>query len=465
MSNILMVFLQPILDNNKLDGLICFYDGFVAELRKNGNNVKAINLHQLEHIDEACIYDIKNFKPDIVFTFNNRITEDIIKNTDCPICVMDADGINFWTNKDLIKKYADRYFLFTFWDGWEQSEYIKLGFQEKQIASLHLATSVLAKDTPKTANISFIGSVFTGLSNNVIENISDEYNLKKEALDILCNGTIDLEDFYAKHKDVFDNNIINCYPLFDPRLNVLQSILDLGLDLYGVNWDKLPQEYLLLQSAYKKQPVFTLADNERVYNASRVNISISHPQCKGYAFPWRCFDIMASNGLLISSYSGLLEKMTHGHVKIPMYKSPFDVRDMCKYALDNPAYCQDIISASNAYVDKYARWHDNLQKIQETINVNIVATTVIEKGALDVVTVMSKKMAQEITKPIKIKNKIVSGNTNKVKYFFAHLGIHKRIKIFCYATLLLLAQIPILDLLQRSNRRLSLKRKIEKWWR
>ena len=322
MSNVLILFSQVILDKQNPTGLICFYECFANELRENGNNVLCINLYSIDNIDAGCIHSIKTFKPDIIFTFNNRITDEIIKNTNCPICVMNADGIDMWTNVHLITQNMDRYYLFSFWQGWEQSKYKKLGLGKNRIIPLHMATSLRAKRTRKTINISFIGSVFPQAEHEIMNMYLKDSDFQQDALDVLYNGNVTLDKFFKKYKNRFNNSVLQCYPLLDPRLPVLNSIVDMGLNLYGTGWDKLPNEYLLLKSAFKNQPVYSFVDNEKIYNSSRINISISHPQCKGYAFPWRVFDIMASNGLLISSYSSLLENLTSSSVKIPMFKSP-----------------------------------------------------------------------------------------------------------------------------------------------
>jgi len=460
MSNILVLFSQPILDAKNPKGIICFYESFISELRKNSNNVKCVNIYSINNVDFECISNIKQFNPDIIFAFNNRITESIIKNTDCPICIMNADGLDMWSNVHLIKQYIDRYYLFSFWHGWEQTEYENLGLDKKHIASLHMATSIHAKCLEKTANISFIGSVFMQPSKQAAELYENNAVLRNDAQQVLYNGNIDFDKFFERYKSDFNNDILQCYPLFDPRLFILNSVTDLGLDLYGLGWDKLPDEYMFLKSVYKKQPICTLDDNERIYNSSHVNISISHPQCKGYAFPWRVFDIMASNGLLISSYSGLLEKMTKGHVKIPMYKSPYVARDLCKYALENPKYCKDIIAASNEFIEKKARWDDNLQKIQEITKTKIINKSQKKHGDLDIICIVDKSDVDK-----SVKNTVITGKKSKIKKFFNRLAIKKRAKLFFYSFLLTLAQIPILDLLQRSKTRIELRRKIDKWWR
>lgn len=123
--------------------------------------------------------------------------------------------------------------------------------------------------------------------------------------------------------------------------------------------------------AFIKEPKYSLQHNQDIYNSSKISLSISHPQCRGIAFPWRIYDIMASNSLLISSYSKALEELTSKFVKIPMYKNPYDARSLCQYALNNPNYCEDIIQASNEFIKKHGHWEDNFKILEDKLNINL----------------------------------------------------------------------------------------------
>ena len=133
----------------------------------------------------------------------------------------------------------------------------------------------------------------------------------------------------------------------------------------------MSQQLLSLVCAFDKTPMYSLQHNQDVYNSSKVNLSISHPQCRGYAHPWRIYDIMASGGVLISSFSRALADRTKGYVDIPMYNSPYEVRDLCKKLLKDRKLRQEIISASNEFIEKFGRWKDNFKTIQEYTGLKI----------------------------------------------------------------------------------------------
>ena len=79
---------------------------------------------------------------------------------------------------------------------------------------------------------------------------------------------------------------------------------------------------------------------------------------------------------------------------------------------------------------------------------------------------ISKEQLQIADKTsIKIIRKFAPAPKSKLGKFFRHLGIKQRYKEFFYGLLLVLAQIPIIDLMIRSNKRQKLLKKILKYYR
>ena len=449
MSKILISFYQSIIDTKNPGGIICFYESFAKELSSYGNEVLCVNLKNFKDYysdkftelslvqKDNFISKLKKFNPDIIFAFNNQISREIIKNTSCPICLTDADGINLFANKEFITEYNERYYLCSFYKGWENESYSLLGFNNDKIIYLSMATSIKNEKLEKTNNISFIGTKFGEFPVQLLSKLENCKELSKDLIKYYENQYKNYDYIVQKYTEKFECDVVSLYPMLDMRLYILQSILDLGLKLYGVRWNTLPKEMLNLRLAYDETPKYTLEDNQNVYNSSKINISISHPQCKGYAFPWRIYDIMASSGLLVASYSKLLEEKTKGIVDIPMFKSPYEARDLCKYALNNPSYCEDIIRASNEYIEKYGRWKNNFEILSDKFDIKLLN---------------DKKENEEfqVYNDITVK---LSKRKNIIK---------RRIKIFCYSILLAFSQIPILNIFQNENK---LHQKVEKYWR
>ena len=97
-----------------------------------------------------------------------------------------------------------------------------------------------------------------------------------------------------------------------------------------------------------------------------------------------------------------------------------NARDLCKYALDNPNYCKDIIEASNEYIEKYGRWSDNFEKIGELVKVSVTNSEI------------------KITRPINFAENITVKKQKPPK---------KRIKQIINGGLLMLSNIPVLELI------------------
>ena len=389
MAKILILYHFESITKSKRNLLVNYYESLSSELVKCGNEVLLLNTLSVKHLSYGTCFsryiedyltdEVKKFSPDLILTFNNQITDNIIKITNCPICCVEADTAAYFQNKEFILQNSQRYFLINFYDNFYNDEYAKLGFDKNKIFTLNQATSIKREDLEKLNNISFIGTNFYSLPPGY--NFS---NLDKKQF-IKC-----LQEFnknnYENYND-FENccnnatgNLLQSYSMIDNRVHVLNAIWDLGLKLYGARWDKLSNENLILKFLFDETPKYTLKDNQDVYNSSVVNLSISHPQCKGFAFPWRCYDIMASSGILISSYSENLKNKTKDYVKIPMFNSPQEARELCKYALANPNYVKDITSASNEFIEKEGRWINNFKIMEEKLNIKLLHNRPNEKG-------------------------------------------------------------------------------------
>ena len=441
MSNIIILFHQEIIVKNETTPkIVCNYEAFASELSKAGNNVKVINTNYIKNYWDSSIsklnkngikkliFEIINFKPDMVFTFNNQVFSEIFSIVDCPICCMDADSVDFFPNKEFISKYKDRYYFVTSYSGWEDSCYESLGIIPSRIGKIHSATAVQREDLYKDKNISFIGSVFPILNNDIYKNISDKQQMSQDIRNYYGDLCLNFDKFADKYTKELRTEKINLYPLCDPRLYVLKSVWDLGLTIYGIHWENLPNTEYLLKLAYDDTPKYSLKHNQDVYNSSKINISVSHPQCKGYTYPWRALDIMASSGLLISSYSKLLEEQTKGYVNIPMYKSPWEARELCLYALNNPNWSEDIISASNEYIEKFGRWKDNFEVIENLTGVKLLNLNNVNQKSFDIM-------------------QIDKFSTKRKFEFKYKLNLKKRIKNVINGFSLVCMNLPILEIL------------------
>lgn len=247
LKNVLVLFHQATVCDD-INVVVCFYESLLKSLSKC-NNVVAVNTNFLKNYDEAnitklskdnkykFIEELKKFNVDCIFTFNNQITKEIIDNTNCPICLFDADSIDlFCKNTQIfIKQYQERYYMFSYSRGWEpKSRYLALGFKEENINFIHLATLVQKEIKQKTANISFIGHLFN--YNGRYDNINTRI-LYEIVINSFNDNNLDYSQYIKEFSDKL--SLEEIYGAFDTRVLVLNSLLDLGLHLYGKGFDML----------------------------------------------------------------------------------------------------------------------------------------------------------------------------------------------------------------------------------
>lgn len=374
MSQILISFHQTIRGSE--NSIAIFYESLAKELNAAGNKVLLLNtfLFQENYTDcvlsrnkNLLISQVTEFSPDLIITFNNQIYKEIIDITNCPIFIFTADSSHFFVNKHYIKQYLERYFMI-YPDKDFLTPYRDLELPKNKICTLHHATSIKSEDLEKKHIISFIGSKFQLVRDDAhLFTNSDLYPVLRE----FWNSSYSNIDAITTKLEERYGNADMVYRILDMRNYILTSLLDLNLTLYGENWDKKTDNIALL-CAFNPTLIYSLKQNQDIYNSSKICISISHPQCRGFLHPWRIYDIMASNGLLIASYSKLLEQQTKGIVSIPMYQSPYDARDLCKKYLAEPHLCEDIIAASNEFIEKHGRWRDNFLTLESFSGVKLI---------------------------------------------------------------------------------------------
>lgn len=442
MSKILLSFLQPVIAED-VNNLICYYEALARELQNCGNEVLLFNTYEIKTnsnllSEKAKIVEAaRNFEPDLIIAFNNQILKEIIEVTDCPIALFDADSIDLFTDIDLIAPNLERYFMITSYEGWD-GRYGQLGFTKERICAIHPATAIKNENLAKTKNISFIGSNFNYENHQLSEYIKQDtnQNVYKALQHFWQTKDYDYDKILEEFCPDRDFTLFDIHSLFDTRVYVLSSVLDLGLNLYGMGWERLSKINPSLSAAFNKEPKFSLKHNQDLYNSSKINLSISHPQTNGYAFPWRIYDIMASSGMLISTHSDLLNKQTKGFVDIPMYDSPYEARDLCKKFLREDNLRAEISEASNKFIEKHGRWQSNFKTLQDFLGIKLLNDCAAQNQDIPVIKINVIKVA---------KKKRTS-----------------RLKNVGYAFMFLLSSLPLVEKLFSDKRKAKLYKSIEK---
>ena len=430
MARILLSLSNAIMDGNAWRP-VCFYEQLINALTEEGNDVLLYipnkfhscvfgsGNNMFPNVDEdKLVEDIKAFNPELVIAFNNAIYHKILDVTDCRIVVWDADLVPLWSQVDLIKNNLDRYVFFSFVDYYRRKEQEIIGFKDEQSLIVPQGTVMRNTHAEKKTNISFIGTNF-GTRFSFIDLIK-KHSGEPELLSLLHRIRNDsVFDKDALMRDLTDESLKNDLnavndgdiPYFFPgeeRLRILLALSDLGLNLYAQG-DWIAQALVLpsLAACDTRQTVYSLADNERIYNQSKICVNINHKTQAAHGMSWRIPDIMATGGCLVSSYSPAIKEKFKNYVDIPMFDNEYDARTLCQKILNDEKWRADIVAGSNAAIEKEGRWTHSLKKAEDFLNIKL--TDLGKKGSLTVlepVFLISEKIVSFSGSKISWKNKI-----------------------------------------------------------
>ena len=371
-----------------LNKINCMWDGLFQELKNNGNDVFVINTAYFNKytcnkvknktLDSYILSKAKDFDPELIIAFNHKIPQCVLDNfQDVPIVIWDGDELSYFSGLDHIKENISRYKIFSIVKEWEQN-YLEFGFDKTQIHMMPVATSIKAMDIPQTINISFLGAFHhaSGKINPILRSNTYEEVLPKIIEEYLNGNNYNYEGMFRKYlKEDFDKlNLkeVDLYPLFNLRLITLTNLLDLGLQINGDRFNLITSVLPQLCAVYNSKNIWTYAENERYFNSSKISINPIHPQAKGSGFSWRVFDIMASNACLVCENSSDLRELTKNYVDIPMYKTPWEAREICKELLADDKARKEIVLASQKYINENARWKHRFKDMENILNIKLI---------------------------------------------------------------------------------------------
>ena len=445
--------------------LPAFYEGFVKGLQDAGNEVLVYSCADAQFwerdITQNCPNDIvtriKNFNPDVAILFNNSFY-DITNIVDCPIVVYEVDNPIYYSNKTILKNKISRFMFCT--SQFKSIEIIKNMFNARDcnIKFMPFFSSVHKQSIPIKQNICFIGSKFISgktispMSNFLMQNPSEcEIEIYKKCLyEFYQNPYIEYSMLINKYK-IQSSKIKKELRSFVEyisdykRIKVLSSVADLGLSLYGnQNWMyDLPWDPLLTLS-YKNKIVYSVEDNQNIYNSSKIGININHHQAVD-GFSWRVCDIMASNACLVSEYKKDLE-ILFPNINIPTFNNVYEARNVCIDLLKNENKRLDIVSQCNEIIDKKYRFKNILEELEVFLNMKLhTDKTDTAENKIEIINII-REISQH-------------------KSYMQKIKIKQRYKCFAYSLLLIIAQFPVIDRLLHKQIRLKLFKKLQKYWR
>jgi hypothetical protein len=369
---------------------------------------------------------ISEFNPDFVITFNYATYNKLLDCVSCPIIIWDADLYPLWNQVDFIKKNVDRFTFFCFSHFGIKYASDFFNISKNKIFYVANATSLSSSHSKKDINISFIGTYFgsNGAISEYIKNHSGSKSLLKIMKLIRNNPFISQKQILntiksKKCDELLEFTKINekLYSGFfssENRINTLNSICDLGLNLYGdEGWLSIVDILPSLSACFIKEKVYSAKGNEDLYNRSKICININHSQSI-HGMPWRICDIMATSGCLLSSYSPFIDEIFKKYVKIPVYNNHFEARELCIKLLKDDIWRKDVVEGSNLAIETEHRWHHRFKQIEEILGIQLINKDKI--GSMKILE-PGKSLVEQLTNrifDIRV-DKIKSSEKNKVK--------------------------------------------------
>ena len=364
-----------------------FYEGFIDELRRQGNDVMVLISNDficgpwngtnelLRGIDRKKLDDaIRSFDPDIVFAFNNSTLRGLEDKVECPFILWRADSFSYFNDKDIIKLKEGRYLFFSFSrDGIEEyKEFIAPG--KGRLFHVSSATGIHASKVEKRDNISFIGTYF--IMDRVLWSLlSAEPRRFAKLMRQYEQGTCFDLDRCLRELGLENHGItlagLRGVRAGELRNQTIAAVAPLGIRIFGTpNWKSIGEFSVDSALGYDRRLAYSLEHNESIYNRSRIAISVSHSQnVTGY--PWRVQDIMASDACLVSDRRSELEQDFGAEVPLQLYDSPWEAFEVCRRLLEDEELRRDVVAASNAVIERGHRWHHRLRDIEQICGVQL----------------------------------------------------------------------------------------------
>lgn len=395
MSRILVAFYNGIKSERNPNAIPIFYESFLNGLCKAGNEVKTYAHNYFGNIEWGSIEknpevkkEVMDFDPQVCILFNNAFF-DISDIVDCPIIVYEVDSPDVYANPEALATKKDRYLYFIAQE--KSRDRIKqlFGPEDDYIRTVPFFSEIQANNDYclEKVNISFIGSFFRLAKDNAFlrfMRVEPTYEILNDCLKYykwMSNNPLEDENvFWNSEKNFFTER---CRKLFFPfdvvhdlsnekRIQVLSVIEPLGLKIYGSKeWAFEYYNNINLNMAYDPTEIYSLKNNQDVYNSSKIGISIAHLQAID-GFPWRIMDIMASNACLVTDYhSGFDRAFPKLKGVIPIYENAGEAYVQCKKLLQDEPLRQNIVLQCQEVIEEKYRFRHCLRTIEEYLGMNL----------------------------------------------------------------------------------------------
>jgi hypothetical protein len=367
--------------------LPAYYDQLTKELIKNFD-VLIINsfgsMGKICDFSHLTLEKIKNFKPDLIISYNNVMNKEIYQSTNCPVFLIEADSYpHLFNDISLMKKNVERIWFGAITNYRISRAQSMIDYLNKNRFILFKNSTSMSPDYSKKPeiNISFIGTIMLNIFNNngvtkfIHKNLSNPNKLK-EIKKIIDQATLNIDSLTKDdfEKFEFTYNDIFRYVSFMNRINTLDQISTLGLKSYC----KIQGDLNLLNSfqdfpfsVVQNDDILNAKDNENIFNNSKLSINIMYAHAVG-GYPWRIPDIMATSSCLVSSKTSAIDDDFKKWLDIPQFSNKREAYDLCKKLLENDNLRKEISLKSNlAIKEGKFTFKDRVDELTEIFNLKI----------------------------------------------------------------------------------------------
>ena len=452
-----------------------FYKNLSNELIKNGNNVYFVNWYNLVQKIEGqdmlkpqkqfMVNKILDFKPDVIFNFNFSLPVEILDKVQAKICIIDADSPEVFVNFDLFKEYANKkdfyYAGFQSCDKELYEQAINKTIVADRYKYIPMATNFQKRDVEYQRGIAFLGSnwygaYLNGYSEEVIKGF--KYLYQKYKQNIQLDWAKEWEQYKIDNDlktNVTVNNMLSLHFLGQKRIKFLSVLSDLGLEIYGPNWNMISNFVDIdLGLCVKGGGIYGQENVEEFYNSSKICLNCScDAAINGFSF--RVMDIMATNACILTEEKNdfhlLFDKyLSQETINAVLYKDRYDLREKAKRLLSDEDLCKRCVHELNNAIEQNGRWKHRIQSFEDFLGVKLLNISNDNPIFIDASkeSVIEQNQAEQKTK-------------NK-QY---HFDLKRRLKLIYYSLLLFISQIPIIELTMPRKKRDYLLKEIEKYWR
>jgi hypothetical protein len=383
MAKILIGLYNALYTNKPPFKFPCWYDGFIRGLSESND----LYIWQISEFGRKATFftdedkeKIRCFEPDLAISFNN-VLPDLSDVSYCPEIILIVDSILYVSNLEYLLT-NDRLFIGSF----QEADLLALrdaGVDRNRLFVTRPYTAIKPDDSVKPdTNIAFIGSRFGIPADAEVKYFSDlgSEAVKKygECLTYVASHPLIDKDKLIRDCKVMDQRIIDRINVSsmvmllsaEKRVRVLSTIVDLGLSLYGTRtWLNKYHYDSRLNLAFIDQEVWTVEENQNIYNHAKVGINVSHVQAVD-GFPWRIIDILSSNACLVSDYHSGFDTFLEG-CYFPTYRDPFEARDLCRWLLRDDTARRQIVRECNLYVKDHFTLDKMLAQLEDITSVRL----------------------------------------------------------------------------------------------